>query len=171
MMPERTCPLPSGIFQGVGFLGQRHGHHGRGNVLGTRERHQFGPSCTKVKRRLMGSVETSLLLYTLKQDVGGVISSQSRMKNGIDECLNQSRVKNGIDVLMQNGTHALHGNPAMTCGLITKRTLPQLASIGIQQHHRGSLEWARGDPTGLNVLKCLFKMLVGEANGTDIEKV
>ncbi|GFS47531.1 uncharacterized protein TNCV_4219821 [Trichonephila clavipes] len=26
--------LPSSIFQGVGLLGQRHGHHGRGNVLG-----------------------------------------------------------------------------------------------------------------------------------------
>ncbi|GFS96797.1 hypothetical protein TNCV_4754611 [Trichonephila clavipes] len=28
-----------------------------------RERHQLDPLCTKVKRRLMGSVETSLLLY------------------------------------------------------------------------------------------------------------
>ncbi|GFX41494.1 uncharacterized protein TNCV_3490331 [Trichonephila clavipes] len=26
--------LPIGIFQGIGFLGQRHGHHGRSNVLG-----------------------------------------------------------------------------------------------------------------------------------------
>ncbi|GFS59681.1 hypothetical protein TNCV_1795581 [Trichonephila clavipes] len=83
----------------------------------------------------------------------------------------QSRMKNGIDGLMENGTHALHGNPTMTGGLITKRTLPQLASIGIKQHHRGSLEEARGAPTGLNVLKGLFRLLVGDTNGIDIEIV
>ncbi|GFV17372.1 putative RNA-directed DNA polymerase from transposon X-element [Trichonephila clavipes] len=35
-------------------------------------------------------------------------------------------MKNGVDGLMQNGTHALHGNPTMTGGLITKRTLPDI---------------------------------------------
>ncbi|GFW22801.1 hypothetical protein TNCV_2380171 [Trichonephila clavipes] len=45
------------------------------------ERHQLDPLCSKGKRRLMGSVETSLL-YTFKQDVGGVIRSQARVKIG-----------------------------------------------------------------------------------------
>ncbi|GFW54263.1 uncharacterized protein TNCV_1560411 [Trichonephila clavipes] len=41
--------LPSGTFQGVGFLGQRHGHHGRGNVL--------GKDINLVHRALKGSVD------------------------------------------------------------------------------------------------------------------
>ncbi|GFX32282.1 hypothetical protein TNCV_1324831 [Trichonephila clavipes] len=105
--------LPSGIFQCVWFLGQPRAPR---SLKCARERHRFGPSCTDVKRR----DESSFIL--LKR-----MLAEPSVAN--HECLNQSRVKNGIDGLMQYSTQALHCNPTITCGLITKRTLTQLTSI------------------------------------------
>ncbi|GFT05870.1 hypothetical protein TNCV_3926311 [Trichonephila clavipes] len=53
--------LPSGIYQSVGF--SRAASRASRSWKCARERHQFDPSCTKAKRRLIQSVETRLLLY------------------------------------------------------------------------------------------------------------
>ncbi|GFU35565.1 hypothetical protein TNCV_4875731 [Trichonephila clavipes] len=46
----------------------------------------------------------------------------------------RSRVKNGIDGVVENGTHALHGNPKMTLRLIAKGTFSHV--LWIQEHDR-----------------------------------
>ncbi|GFX93233.1 hypothetical protein TNCV_4761121 [Trichonephila clavipes] len=94
------------------------------------ERHQLDPLCTKGKRRLMGSVETYLLLY-VQTECGRSHQEPITREKWVDACLYPSRMKNGVNGLMENGTHALHGNPTMTGGLIAKRTLSQFTSIGI----------------------------------------
>ncbi|GFX89954.1 hypothetical protein TNCV_886521, partial [Trichonephila clavipes] len=94
------------------------------------EWHQLDPLCSKGKRRLMRSVETRLLLY-VQTGCGRSHQEPSMSEKWVDACLYPSRMKNGVNGLMENGTHALHGNPTMTGGLIAKRRLSQFMSIGI----------------------------------------
>ncbi|GFT80151.1 hypothetical protein TNCV_2241271 [Trichonephila clavipes] len=64
----------SGLFQCIWFLGQRHGHNGRGNVLG--EGIDLVHRALEVKHRLDVKRRDESSFYTFKQDVGGVICSQ-----------------------------------------------------------------------------------------------
>ncbi|GFT78747.1 hypothetical protein TNCV_1805401 [Trichonephila clavipes] len=93
----------------------------------------------------MKSVETNLDFILFRHVVGGATYSKP--------C---SSVKNGIDGLVENGTHALHGNPTMTLRLVAKWTFSQLSLI--QEHDRGLFERTQGAPTHLN----LFKFLLGK---------
>ncbi|GFU91713.1 hypothetical protein TNCV_286281 [Trichonephila clavipes] len=72
-----------------------------------------------------------------------------------------------MDGVVENGTHALQGNPTMTLCLIAKGTFSHL--LWIQEHDRDPFERTRGASTHLNVFKCFLETLIRPTNGTDIE--
>ncbi|GFS84905.1 hypothetical protein TNCV_528501 [Trichonephila clavipes] len=72
-----------------------------------------------------------------------------------------------MDGVVENGTHALHGNPTMALRLIAKGIFSHV--LWIQEHDRDRFERSRGGPTHLNVFKCVLGTWIRQTNGTNIE--
>ncbi|GFU20794.1 hypothetical protein TNCV_4823381 [Trichonephila clavipes] len=98
------------------------------------------PSSIFQRIGLSGSVTgtTVVEMVSGKASIGSMTNEKCSKHLSLLYVSSRMRVKNGMDGVVENGTHALHGNPTMTLHLIAKETFSHV--LWMQEHDRDPFE-------------------------------